>query len=30
VTGLNRASATMIERYATHDKGEAPAMAGAH
>jgi len=30
VTGLNRASATMIERYATHDKGNVPAMAGAH
>jgi SulP family sulfate permease len=26
VTGLNRASATMIEKYATHDKTSARAL----
>ena len=30
VIGLNEASATMVERFATHDKDNAPASVGAH
>ncbi|MGA0598871.1 SulP family inorganic anion transporter [Enterovirga sp. CN4-39] len=30
VIGLNEASATMVERFGTHDKGEASASAAAH
>ena len=30
VVGLNEASATMVERFGTHDKDSAPASAGAH